>query len=142
MTNITKIGIVPGAINDYLLEDGTTIAQALTLANLTAEGYDVRMDGVPVTGATVIPNGTLLIVLAKQIKGNSEQVILKVGIVPGAINEFVVEEGTTVGEVLTLAQLERAGYDVRLDGKIVEDADFIEEDSKLLVLAKQIKGNK
>ena len=211
MNNITKIGIVPGAINEYVLENGTTIAKALELAGLTAEGYDVRMDGVSVTDATVIPEGTLLIVLAKQIKGNapmvkigtvpgaineyvlepgttvgtaltlaninaegfdfrldgvlvtmtsviaegaqllvgakqikgnSEQVILKVGIVPGAINEFVVEEGTTVGEVLTLAQLERAGYDVRLDGDLVEDADFIEEDSKLLVLAKQIKGNK
>ena len=140
---VVKIGTVPGAINEYALESGCTVAQALELANVTPTGYDFRLDGVVVTMTTVIGDGAQLLVGAKQIKGNyGEEVILKVGVVPGAINEFAVEEGSTVAEVLTLANLSATGFDIRLDGAVVTVEDFIEEDSKLLVLAKQIKGNK
>lgn len=139
---LVKVGIIPGAINEYALESGTTVAQALELAGLSATGYDVRMDSVTVSLDTVIPEDAKMLILAKQIKGNSASVVLKVGIIPGAINEFAVEEGTTVGEVLALANLSASGYDVRLDSVTVSVDDFIEEDSKMLILAKQIKGNK
>lgn len=142
MNNTTKIGTVPGAIKEFLLEDNTTVGQALEMAGLTATGYDIRVDGVAATVDTIVVEGTQLIVLAKQIKGNSDEVILKVGVVPGAINEFAVEEGATVAEVLELAGLSAAGYDIRLDGEVVTVTDLIEEDSQLLVLAKQIKGNR
>ena len=141
MNNTTKIGTVPGAIREFLLEDNTTVGQALEMAGLTATGFDIRVDGVAATVDTVVVEGTKLIVLAKQIKGNSDEVVLKVGVVPGAINEFAVEEGTSVAEVLELAGLSAAGYDIRLDGAVVTGDDLIEEDSQLLVLAKQIKGN-
>lgn len=142
MNNTTKIGTVPGAIKEFLLENNTTVGQALEMAGLSAAGFDIRMDGVSATVDTIVVEGTQLIVLAKQIKGNSDEVILKVGVVPGAINEFAVEEGSTVAEVLELAGLSATGYDIRLDGEVVTVADLIEEDSQLLVLAKQIKGNR
>lgn len=139
---VVKIGQIPGAINEYALESGATVAQALELAGLSATGFDVRLDGTSVTDmATVIPSGTKIIVLAKMIKGNSDTVVLKVGVIPGAINEFVVEEGSTVGEVLALANLSATGFDVRLDGDTVTVDDLIECDSKIIILAKQIKGN-
>lgn len=139
---VVKIGQIPGAINEYALEVGTTVAQALELAGLVATGYDIRLDGASVSVDMVIPEDAKIIVLAKQIKGNSDTVVLKVGIIPGAINEFAVEEGTTVGEVLTLANLSATGYDVRLDGDSVTVDDLIECDSKIIILAKQIKGNR
>lgn len=139
---IVKVGVIPGAINEYALESGTTVSQALTLANLPTSGYDYRIDGELVSVDTVIPDGAKILVGAKQIKGNSNTVVLKVGVIPGAINEFAVEEGTTIQEVLTLANLTATGYDVRLDGEIAQLDDLVEQDSKLIILAKQIKGNR
>jgi putative ubiquitin-RnfH superfamily antitoxin RatB of RatAB toxin-antitoxin module len=138
---MVKVGQIPGAINEYALEVGTTVAKALELAGLSATGYDVRLDGTSVSVDAVIPVDAKIIVLAKMIKGNSDTVVLKVGVIPGAINEFAVEEGSTVGEVLALANLSATGYDVRLDGETVTVDDLIECDSKIIILAKQIKGN-
>ena len=139
---VVKVGVIPGAVNEFVLESGSTVAQALELANLSATGYDVRLDGEIVSVDTVIPDTARLIILAKQIKGNASTVVLKVGVIPGAVNEFAVEEGSTIQEVLTLANLSSDGYDVRLDGELVDLDDVVEEDSQLIILAKQIKGNK
>lgn len=137
---MVKVGVVPGAINEYALESGATVAQALELAGLTATGYDVRMDGNTVTLDTVIPETAKVIVLVKQIKGNAPMV--KVGVVPGAINEYALETGATVGQALELAGLSATGYDVRMDGATVTVDTVIPETAKVIVLVKQIKGNR
>jgi putative ubiquitin-RnfH superfamily antitoxin RatB of RatAB toxin-antitoxin module len=138
---VVKVGVIPGSVNEFVMESGTTVAQAIELASLTSDGYDVRVDGELASVDSVIPSDAKLIILARQIKGNSEPVVLKVGVIPGSVNEFAVEEGSTIEEVLTLANLSSDGYDVRLDGELVDLDDIVEEDSKLVILAKQIKGN-
>ena len=49
--------------------------------------------------------------------------VVKVGMMPGRINEFVVEVGVTIGEVLNMAELNPSGYDVKVDGVKIETLD-------------------
>lgn len=64
---------------------------------------------------------------------------LKVGVFPGRVNEFAVEDGQTVGAVLEMAGIEvGAEQEIKLDGNVVTP-ETIAEGSMLLV-AKRIKG--
>ena len=65
--------------------------------------------------------------------------IIKVGKMPGRIQEVAVEENMTVHEVLEVADLDSAGYMIK------GDADVLTLDSKIngyntLLLVKQVKG--
>jgi len=68
---------------------------------------------------------------------------LKVGAMPGRIEEFCVEIGTPITKVLEMADLNAAGYDVKIDGtKITDLSDtVVGGNTNLILLAKQVKGN-
>lgn len=64
-----KIGVMPGQINTFATNAGGTVADALELAGLSADGYTIRYNGTDVSASTVVEeSGTILLV--KQIKGN------------------------------------------------------------------------
>lgn len=66
-----KAGIMPGRITEYAVNEGDTIQSVLDLAELNAEGYEVKVDGATVNPATaVVTSSTTLILLAKKVKGN------------------------------------------------------------------------
>jgi len=68
---------------------------------------------------------------------------VKVGKMPGRINEFVVAEGTSIKELLGLAELDAAGCDVKIDGVKVTDLEGtkVTANTSLVLLAAQVKGN-
>jgi len=67
---------------------------------------------------------------------------VRVGIMPGRISEYAVEIGTSVSEVLDMAGLSPAGYDVKVDGeKVNPDETTVDEDTSLILLAQQVKSN-
>lgn len=68
---------------------------------------------------------------------------VKVGVMPGQINEFAVEEGTSIANVLEIAGLNSTGYEVKVDGRKVSDleTEFVNSDTRLVLLTKMIKGN-
>jgi putative ubiquitin-RnfH superfamily antitoxin RatB of RatAB toxin-antitoxin module len=137
-----KVGTVPGTLTELALNSGATVAQALELANLSASGYDVRMDGETVAVDAVIPATAKVIVLVKQIKGNADtNIYVKVGTVPGTLTELALTAGSTVGQAIELAGLATAGYDIRMDGETVSADATIPATAKVIVLVKQIKGN-
>lgn len=64
---ITK---VPGAMKTLSLETGSTVADALTIAELeVATGYEIRVDDEIATRDTVLEDGSV-VVITKMIKGN------------------------------------------------------------------------
>ena len=65
---------------------------------------------------------------------------VRVGMMPGKINEFVVEDNTTIEKMLQLAELNPTGYDVKIDGNKVEDLTATIDDANLILLVKQVKG--
>lgn len=136
---LVKIGQMPGTINEYALEDGATFAQALELAGLNSSGYEVKADSRTVTNLSESADGTALILLTKQVKGNA---LLKVGQMPGTINEYAVEPGTSFADVLSLAGLDASGYEVKADSRTITDLNQSADGTSLVLLTKQVKGNK
>lgn len=142
MEKTVRVGMMPGRINEFAVETGAKVADVLTLASLDATGYDVKIDGVKVDPNTaIVEEGTALIMLVKQVKGNCEKTV-RVGMMPGRINEFAVEIGTKLFDLLQLAELDPSGYDVKVDGVKVDAASTtITETTSLVMLVKQVKGN-
>ena len=67
MTTI-KIGKFPGEINEFVLEEGTTVKEALAMAHIEVENeQEVKMDGA-VVDVNSVANGSLLLV-TKRLKG-------------------------------------------------------------------------
>lgn len=141
MMNV-KVGMMPGKINEYVIEDGTTVNEVLEIAGLNPEGYDTKVDGVKVTDLNApLASSAALVLLVKQVKGNASTV--KVGMMPGKINEYAVENGATISQVLELASLNPEGYEVKVDGVKYTDLNTtLPEGAGLILLVAQVKGNK
>ena len=136
-----RVGVMPGRINEFAVETGTPLSDLLALAELTTDGFDVKVDGEKVTDlSTPVTEATNLVILARQIKGNAAHTI-RVGVMPGRINEFAVDSESSIGEVLALAELDPAGYDVKADGEKVTDLSAPVGAANLIILARQVKGN-
>lgn len=68
--------------------------------------------------------------------------VVKVGQMPGKIEEYVTEVGATIKELLELAGLNAEGYEVKVDNeKVNPETATVDEDTSLVLLAKQVKGN-
>lgn len=66
---------------------------------------------------------------------------LKIGMFPGRVEDYVVEDGTTVGEALRMAGIEpTTEQEIKLDGRVVELTNSA--NGNLLLVAKRIKGAK
>ena len=137
-----RVGVMPGRINEFAVEVGQSIASVLELAELDANGYEVKIDGQKVTDLenTYVTQATNLILLAKQVKGNSARTV-RIGVMPGRINEYALESQTTFAEALQIAELDAAGYEVKADGNKVTDLNQPIGSTNLILLAKQVKGN-
>lgn len=142
MTKTIRVGIMPGRIQEVAVETGTSIKEVIELAGLDSQGYDIKVDGDTVTEDSVVSDETNLVLLVKQVKGNSGPLIVRVGVMPGRIQEHATEAGATVGSLVEQAGLDAEGYDIKMDGETVTAEDRIESDTNLVLLVKQVKGNK
>lgn len=136
-----RVGVMPGRINEFVVDSSTSIQDVLNLAELSSTGFEVKVDGTKATDLTQPVGSANLILLAKQVKGNAEKTV-RVGVMPGRINEFVVEDTATIESVLTLAELSATGFEVKVDGTKVTDLNTQVGSANLILLAKQVKGNK
>lgn len=138
-TNIIKIGAMPGRINDFALSTDTTIEEALQEAGLSAEGFEVKMDSESIVDLNEVIGDANVLLLTKKVKGNSK--LTKVGAMPGRIEDYAFEEGTTVEEALEVAGLSAEGFEVKLDGSTVTDLNTTVDDVNVVLLTKKVKGN-
>ena len=65
---------------------------------------------------------------------------IKVGVMPGKLQEVAVNEGMSAREIFELADVTVSNHEVRLDGEVINIDDNLDS-GKLLVAMKQIKGN-
>ena len=139
MAKTVRVGVMPGRINEFAVEVGTSVADVIALAELNTDGYEVKVDGEKVDASTaVITEGTNLVLLTKMVKGNS---IVRIGKMPGRINEFTLGADVSIAEALQIAELDASGYDVKVDGEKVDNLNQPIGSASLILLAKQVKGN-
>jgi hypothetical protein len=135
-----KIGKMPGLLTEIVVEDNTTVAQAAEIAGLDVNGYEPRVAGSVVTPSTTVQDGQTVLFVQK-IKGNAE-ITVKVGKMPGILNTYVVESGTKVGEILTMAGFDDiSGFEIRMAGATVSNNDLVTTDGATILLVARIKGN-
>ena len=66
---------------------------------------------------------------------------IKVGVFPGKVEEFVVENGTTVREALELARISvGAEQEVKVDGVATDYNSEIPSEASMVLVTKRIKG--
>ncbi len=66
-----KLAQLPGAMADYAVEEGTTVGQLLTIAEVTPNtGVSISVNGSPADQETVLSDNATVI-LALGAKGNS-----------------------------------------------------------------------
>lgn len=141
MSKIIRVGVMPGRINEVAVEVGTSVADVIELAGLNADGYDIKVDGDKVDKNFNVAEETELVLLVKQVKGNANGVV-RVGMMPGRINEHAIEVGTPIKDLLEQAGLDSQGYDVKVDGEKVDlDTATVKDETNLVLLVKQVKGN-
>lgn len=138
-TNTIKIGVMPGRIEEYALEAGVTFNQALEIAGLNAEGYEVKADGNTITDLnSVVGSEVNVVLLTKRVKGNNT---VKIGVMPGRIEEYALDANTTVAQALEQAGLNAEGYEVKADGTTVTDLNQTISGANVILLTKKVKGN-
>ena len=73
MDNIitVKVGPVPGRVTEYTMNGGEerTVRGALALASLSADGYEIRLNGEAADMDTAVDDGDVVL-LVKKIRGN------------------------------------------------------------------------
>lgn len=141
--NTVRVGVMPGKINEFAVEEGTSVAQVLETAGLNSTGYDIKVDGTKIDDASsaTVTSQTSLILLVKQVKGNAGGFV-RIGVMPGKIEEYAIEAGTSIADALAQAELNPAGYDVKVDGvKVDPSSATVKTDTNLILLVKQVKGN-
>lgn len=140
MSKIVKVGTVPGRIQEVAVEVNMTVKEVVELAGLTTSGYDVKVNGRTVTDSSKITSTTETILLVQKVKGNAR--ILKVGTVPGRIQEVAVEDDTTVAQAIEMAGLNPSGYDVKVDGRVATLVSKLSSTASTVLLVQKVKGNK
>ena len=137
---IVKAGKLPGRIAEVAIECGASVAQVLEAAELDSAGYEIRVQGAPATLETTLEDGDTVL-LVKKIKGNSDGYItVRVGKLPGRIQEIAMNGGRTVADALEAAELAAEGYEIRVNGSPA-DAETELDEGDVVLLVKKIKGN-
>lgn len=135
---IVKIAKLGSKVVEVALADNATLAQALGLAEMDAEGFEPRVNGRPATDATVLANGDI-VTLVPKIKGG--QLLVKVAKLGARVVELYVPDGTTVGQAIVQAEFDAEGFEVRVNGTPARDADEL-SDGAIVTLVPKIKGGR
>lgn len=132
-----KVGVMPGRLQEVVVEAGAKASEIFAIAGVDYANHEIRLDGNKVDENTVITSGNLLVAM-KMIKGNMPTI--KVGVMPGRLQEVVYTEGDIAGDVLRSAGVDYANHEIRLDGNKIDKNTQLTS-GNLLVAMKMIKGN-
>lgn len=138
MTKTIKVAQLPGKVVEIVVEEGATVQQALNIAGLSADGFEVKVDSVSVDVNAVLPSSTQMVLLTKKVKGNTG--VVKIAQLPGKVQEIAIEAGTTVQQALELASLSADGFEIKVDS-VPADMNTVVDGATMILLTKKVKGN-
>lgn len=133
-----KVGKLPGVLGNYALPAGSTVSAALAAANLSASGYQIRVNGEDTNASHILSNGDR-VVLARTVKGNTETIV-RIGKLPGRIFEVALNGDNTVAAALAGAGLSASGFTLRVNGRDATTSTRL-YNGDTVYLTTMVKGN-
>lgn len=149
-----KIEIVkfPGRVYEFEVESGTTVRDVVELVREENPDFSAEGDITFNNSNSSLDSrlyGAGRIVIAKRVKGN--QIDARIAKFPGRSFQFMVDHGTTVGQLISLARTpgsgegigDTDGYEIKLDGRVVTESEALPDNGQVqrVVLFKKVKGN-
>lgn len=67
---VVRVGKLPGRINDIALNGGRKVSDALHGAELRADGFEIKVNGVAATADTALASGDVVL-LVRKVAGNA-----------------------------------------------------------------------
>jgi|WetSurMetagenome_2_1015567.scaffolds.fasta_scaffold01396_24 sulfur carrier protein ThiS len=130
-----KIAKLGAAVVEVMINEGSTVEQALSAAAIEATGFQVRVNGRTPCG-TLADKDTITLVPA--VKGGSGEIMVKVAKLGTAVKEVMLGEGSSVNDALEAAEMEATGFQVRVNGREAGGACLRSGD--VITLVPAVKG--
>jgi sulfur carrier protein ThiS len=131
-----KVAKLGDRVQEFFVDNGATVADALRLAGYNAAGFDLRVNGSPVCPDQPL-NDSDILTLVPAIKGG--QYMVKVAKLGERVQEYYLEDGSSVGNALDMAGYSTTGFDLRVNGSPATVYDDL-DDGDIITLVPAIKG--
>lgn len=137
MAKNVKIGKFPGVVKDVPLSDDDKVADAISAAGLSHEGFEVKRNGETCRLDDDLCDGDTVFLL-KKIEGNAK--MIKIGKFPGFVKDMGLEDGDNVRRAIELAGLSPDGFELKRNGEPCRLDDSLANGDTVFLL-KKIEGN-
>ena len=133
-----KVARLGNTVETVALNSGASVQDALTAANLTVDGEDVRVNSSNAGLNDEVTDGDI-VTLVPKVKGG--QKVVKVARLGSTVQEVAVENEATVEDALVAADVIVENEDIRLDGRSASMSEQIGSATMITIVPK-VKGGK
>ena len=133
-----KVARLGNTVQEVALNDGASVQDAITAADLAVDGEDVRVNSSNAGLSDEVENGDI-ITLVPKVKGG--QKLVKVARLGSTVKEVAVENEAVVEDALIAADVVVENEDIRLDGRSASLSDSIGAATMITIVPK-VKGGK
>jgi len=133
-----KVARLGNTVQEVALNDGASVQDAITAADLAVDGEDVRVNSSNAGLSDEVRNGDI-ITLVPKVKGG--QKLVKVARLGSTVKEVAVENEAVVEDALIAADVVVENEDIRLDGRSASLSDSIGAATMITIVPK-VKGGK
>jgi len=133
-----KVARLGNTVQEVALNDGASVQDAITAADLAVDGEDVRVNSSNAGLSDEVRNGDI-ITLVPKVKGG--QKLVKVARLGSTVKEVAVENEAVVEDALIAADVVVENEDIRLDGRSASLSDSI-GNATMITIVPKVKGGK
>ena len=133
-----KVARLGNTVQEVALNEGASVQDALTAADLAVDGEDVRVNSSNAGLSDELSNGDI-VTLVPKVKGG--QKVVKVARLGSTVQEVAVENEASVEDALEAADVIVENEDIRLDGRSASLSDRI-GDASMITIVPKVKGGK
>lgn len=133
-----KVARLGNTVQEVALNEGASVQDALTAADLAVDGEDVRVNSSNASLSDELSNGDI-VTLVPKVKGG--QKVVKVARLGSTVQEVAVDNEASVEDALEAADVIVENEDIRLDGRSASLSDSI-GDASMITIVPKVKGGK
>ena len=139
---MVKVGQVPGRIQEVAVTPGSTVRAILETAGIQGDAsYTITINNEPAALDDTVTSGDVAILLTRKIRGAVDPIMVKVGQVPGRIQEVAVTPGSTVRSILETAGIQGdASYTITINNEPAALEDTVTSGDVAILLTRKIRG--